>query len=154
MVLDFGRPAMPKYSANQAPAMTEANVKFAVRFPDGETLDSETDRTGKADGARAVEDIADKIEDLCGKVHPRQLSAVYFSLSQSAVGQTVKNGFLAQGIVTNEHMPLAYALAKDDATGAITVTYSEPTGFPVHFHWTSTITLDGTVTTTTMVIEA
>ena len=95
-----------------------------------------------------------KIEDLCGKVHPKQLSAVYFSLSQSAVGQTVKNGFLAQGIVTNEHMPLTYALAKDDATGAITVTYSEPAGFSVHFHWTATITLDGTVTTTPMVIEA
>ena len=153
MVLDLRRPSLPKYSANQAPAMTEANVKFTVRFPDGKTLDSETDRTGKADGARAVEDIADKIEDLCGKVHPRQLSAVYFSLSQSAVGQTVKNGFLAQGIVTNEHMPLTYALAKDDATGAITVTYSEPAGFPVHFHWTSTITLDGTVTSTPMVVE-
>ncbi len=43
---------------------------------------------------------------------------------------------------------------KDDATGAVTVTYSEPEGFPFHFHWTATVALDGTTTTTPMVIGA
>jgi hypothetical protein len=38
-------------------------------------------------------------------------------------------------------------------TGAITVTYSEPQGFPFHFHWTATITIDGTTTTTPIMVE-
>ncbi len=51
-------------------------------------------------------------------------------------------------------MALTFTLAKDNATGAITVTYSEPEGFPFHFHWTATVALDGTTTTTPMVIGA
>ena len=50
-------------------------------------------------------------------------------------------------------MAVTFTLAKNADTGAVTITYSEPEGFPVHFHRTSTIALDGTVTTTPMVIE-
>ena len=97
-------------------------------------------------------EIADKLESFCGKVHPKQISSVFFALSQSAASN-LKGGFIPQGIASNEHMAMTYTLAKDEATGAVTITYSEPTGFPLHFHWTATIALDGTTTTTPMVIE-
>ncbi len=51
-------------------------------------------------------------------------------------------------------MALTFALAKDDATGAVTVTCTEPAGFPVRFRWTVTVALDGTVATTPLVVEA
>ena len=50
-------------------------------------------------------------------------------------------------------MAITFALAKDEATGAITITYTEPEGFPIHFHWTATVALDGTTTSTPMVID-
>ena len=39
------------------------------------------------------------------------------------------------------------------ATDAAAMTYSEPQGFPFHFHWTATITIDGTTTTTPIMVE-
>ena len=97
--------------------------------------------------------IADRIETLCGKVHPKQISAIYLALSQSGTGQNTKDAFRMQGIDSDEHMALTFTLAKDDATGSVTVTCTEPEGFPLHFHWTTTVALDGTVTSTPMVIE-
>ncbi len=84
--------------------------------------------------------------------HPAQLSSVYFALSQAAAS-TVKDGFLNLGIKSDEHTALTYTLSKNAETGAITVTYSEPQGFPFHFHWTATISIDGTTTTTPIMVE-
>ena len=50
-------------------------------------------------------------------------------------------------------MPLSFAITKNNATGAIEIACSEPAGFPLHFHWTMTVALDGTVTSTPMTIE-
>lgn len=64
------------------------------------------------------------------------------------------------GVGSTEHMPLAFTLSRDDATGTVTVRCSEPKGFkdrddrPIRFHWTTTVALDGTVTSTPMVVEA
>ena len=52
------------------------------------------------------------------------------------------------GLGVTEHAALTYTLARDAQTGAVTVTYSEPVGCPVKFHWTTTITLDGTSAST------
>ena len=85
--------------------------------------------------------IADKVAALCGNVHPAQLNAVYFALTQ-ACSAPVVGAFTAQGINTTEHMPLTYTLSKNAETGAVTVHYSEPVGFPVKFHWETTIDLN------------
>lgn len=37
--------------------------------------------------------------------------------------------------------------------GDVKIAYSEPDGFPFKFHWTATVALDGTITTTKMIIE-
>ena len=96
--------------------------------------------------------IANKVAEFCGDVHPAQLSSVYFALSQAAASP-VKDGFLNLGIKSDEHTALTYTLSKNAETGAITVTYSEPQGFPFHFHWTATISIDGTTTTTPIMVE-
>ena len=108
---------------------------------------------GSADKTLANNAIVDKIESLCGKCHPNQLSSICFTLSQSGAGSIVNNAFIQQGIRNDEHMALTFSLAKNDETGAVVVTVSEPPGFPVRFHWTAAVALDGTVTTTPMEIE-
>ena len=51
-------------------------------------------------------------------------------------------------------MPLTYTITKNDETGAVTIRYSEPNGFPFSFHWETTVALDGTSTTTTVEVVA
>ena len=98
--------------------------------------------------------VGDKVEEMCGKVHAKQISAVCYVISQSGAGSKVKSAFVQQGIRNDEHMALTFTLAKDDATGAVTVTCTEPAGFPVHFSWTVTVALDGTTTSTPLVVAA
>lgn len=147
MLGDLIRPSIPVYAQSGNPAIAEEDAKFTLHFPDGETLVAKTGPEKDAAVVQSRNAIAAKVEALCGTVHPKQLSAVYFALSQSATNN-VKNGFVAQGINADEHMALTYSLAKDENTGAITVTYTPPAGFPVNFRWTATITLDGTTSTT------
>ena len=153
LVGDLIRPTKATFTANNAPALPEANVKFTFRFPGGDTLNSKTDKNGKEDVNSAAKDIADRLETLCGKVHQRQLNAVYFALTQSAVGVNVNGGFLRYGITSNEHMALTFTLEKDTETGDVKIRYSEPEGFPLHFSWETTIHLDGASETTPMVVD-
>ena len=78
----------------------------------------------------------------------------YFTiaLTQASTAPAV-GAFTAQDIKVTEHMPLSYTLAKDAQTGAVTVRYSEPAGFPVKFHWETTIDLNGIAASKPMVIE-
>jgi len=52
-----------------------------------------------------------------------------------------------------EHMPLVYTLSKNEDTGAVTIHYSEPEGFPFKFHWETTGNLDGHSTSTPIEVE-
>ena len=153
MVGDLIRPSQPNFVANDAPALPLENVKYTVHFPDGTTLDSLHDTNGKEDINAAVAAIADKIETVCGKVHQRQLNSVYFALSQSALGSKLRGGFYAQGINSNEHMALTFTLVKDANSGDVKIRYSEPTGFPLHFSWETTVHIDGSSESTNMVVE-
>ena len=79
---------------------------FTVTFPDGTSLKSaSTDDATK---------IADKIAALCGNVHPAQLNAVYFALTQACTAPAV-GAFTAKDINVTEHMPLTYTLSKNAA---------------------------------------
>ncbi len=124
---------------------TDDQNVFTVNFPDGTTLTSSSQDQANA--------IADKIAALCGPVHLTQLGSVYFALTQA--GENILlDAFRGQGYSTTEHTPLTYTLLKNEETGVITVRYSEPAGFPIHFHWTATVALNGTVASTPLVIEA
>ena len=149
---DLLRPSNPTFIANGQDVLSNENSRFTVRFPDGETLVATPGAAGNAAVQASGNAIADKIGTVCGAAHPKQLSAVYFLLSQSGTGSNTRDAFVAQGVKSNEHMALSFSLEKNADTGAVTITYSEPRGFPVHFRWTSTVALDGTVTSTPMVI--
>ena len=152
MLGDLHRPSNPKHISDETLILKPENLRFTFHFPDGETVAAKTGPKDDPEVIAANNAIADKIETLCGKVHQKQLAKIYFCCSQSN-GMNVAGAFTMQDIATNEHMALSFTLAKDEATGAVTVTYTEPEGFPVHFHWTATVALDGTITSTPLVIE-
>ena len=131
MLGDLVRPSAPTIIATKASAISEANTVFTFHFGNGETLISKPGPNEKKPGTDEPKtildscvEIADKLESFCGKVHPKQISSVFFALSQSAASN-LKGGFIPQGIASNEHMAMTYTLAKDEATGAVTITYSE-----------------------------
>ncbi|MBQ6248282.1 MAG: hypothetical protein IJK04_15530, partial [Kiritimatiellae bacterium] len=143
MLGDFVRPENPKY-LDGTRILGEEQNHFTVKIGQ-ETFTAD----GKNGGAgNAV--IADRIENLCGKVHVDQASSVMRSLSQAAHQPLLpllqQHGI--QGGIGNEHIPLTYTLSRNDDTGAITIRYSEPEGMPVKFHWETTVALDGSSTST------
>ena len=157
MLEDLRRPEMPRTSEGR-PLLTDKNNLFKVVLPNEPVLlgasGSETgdtlERNAEITKANAV--IADKVAAFCGDVHPEQLSAVFFALSQAGSAPMVE-GLSRHGIRVDEHAPLTYTLTKDAETGAITVRYSEPDGLPVHFHWETVIALDGTSTSTPFTVD-
>ena len=153
MIYDLVRPTTPNLTENEKPALADENVKFVFNFPGGEMLDTITGSLDEPNVSSRCDAIADKIADLCGNVHPRQLSNVYFALSQSAIGVNVNGGFASAGISSDEHMPVTFTLSRNNETGAVTIRYSEPKGFPVKFDWTTTIDVDGNAVTTPIRID-
>jgi hypothetical protein len=120
---------------------------------DPDANDPEAQQAAQNAALAANKAIVDKLADLCGRAHPAQLSAVYYALSQSGAGAKVKLAFTAHHIASTEHMPLAFAITRSNETGAIEIVCSEPEGFPLHFRWTTTVALDGTVNATPLVVE-
>ena len=152
MFKDLSRPAMPSLVSDGRPALASKNCVYKVVFPDGTVLRSVTGEWSKPEVEAANTAITDKVAEFCGKVHPEQLSTVYYALSQSGTVPIFK-GLVQHGVYTTEHAPLTFTLSKNDVTGAITVRDSEPAGLPVLFHWETTIALDGSSTTTPLVVE-
>ena len=124
-----------------------ARQAFGFKFPDGTFL-----RANSNVHAGNVPTILDKLESLAGRVHPRQQSALLFAVSQAGIS-LLKGGLAPYGIHSSEHACVDFTISKDDKTGAITVKYSGPEDLPVRFSWTTTIYVDGTSTTTPMVVE-
>jgi len=85
MILDLNRATTPSFTENEAPAISHDDAKFVFRFPDGETLEAANGSSSDPEVVSSGNAIADKIAELCGNVHPKQLSNVYYSLSQSGI---------------------------------------------------------------------
>ena len=149
MLGDLIRPENPHYIANGQPVLDPENTRFTVKIG-GETIYCTT----TLDTA-AYSGIADKIETLCGKVHVEQANTVMRGLSQGAHGPilAILPDHGIDNSIGTEHMPLTYALSKNDETGSVTIRYSEPEGFPFKFHWETTVALDGTSTTTQIAVD-
>ena len=143
-VLDLQRPDSPGYFKSVQGLLDARQNVFTAVFPDNTVL-----RSASVGDAVA---ITKKVADLCGSVHPAQQASVFNALTQAGASPIV-GAFAEQGIHTSEHMPLTYTLSQDADTGDITVRYSEPAGFPGKFHWTTTIHLDGTTSSTPLVVE-
>ena len=158
MTGDLNRAANPGLLPDRIPILQAADVRYLFHFPGNQTLASKFGFENDPEVAAASNAIADKLERLCGKVHEKQLAAVYYALSQSAAS-ALKGAFIARGVASDEHMALTHTISRDNATGTVTIVTSQPEGLkdrdnrPLNFHWTTTVALDGTVTTTPMVIE-
>ncbi len=135
------------------PILKEGDVRFTFRFPDGQTLFSVAGSGVDPKVIQNTNAIAQKIEKLCGSVHQKQLANVYYLRAQNGEMPNVCSGFMDQKVHCTEHTALKYSFSKDALTGDVKIAYSEPDGFPFKFHWTATVALDGTITTTKMIIE-
>jgi hypothetical protein len=135
------------------PLLDDANVCFTFKFPGDQSVSVHTAAKDDPVVVEKTADIVGRINALCGGVHTEQLNGVYYALSQNGVIKNVKNVFVPQNVATDEHLAMTFTLSKDNDTGAVTIGYNEPTGFPFKFHWTTTVALDGTTTSTPMVVE-
>ena len=151
MLTDLVRPTGATVKSKGTPIIDYNQAKYVVRFPDGTALESKKINGVKEDYDSANV-IADKIADLCGAVHQKQLSAVFFALSQSAIGTKVDGAFHAHDIDTNEHMGLVFTFEKNNETGDIKIHFSQPEGFPIQFSWDTTVHVDGSSEATAMVM--
>ncbi len=136
--------------------IADKDRRFVFTFPDGQQIASLADADyGEMKTRESA--IAKRLEDLCGPAHQEQLAAVYRALSQNGRGQIVNafrtNGFRGRGINTDAYCPTSHTISKDEETGAITIRYSQPEGFPVKFSWETTIALDGTTTSTPLAVD-
>ena len=152
MCTDLGRPAIATFAGTDAPVSGEANARFKFRFADGTSFAVEQNPGQDAQGVRSPAGAADKVAEFCGTLHQAQLSAVYYALSQSAL-VPLNRGLLPYGVNSTEHAPVTYTLDKNAETGDITIRYSEPDGFPIHFSWQTTVHLDGTTESTPLAVE-
>ena len=121
--------------------------RWNFTFPDGERL-----KTGGA-SKNDIQRVEEKIRNLCGEVHQKQIGAVAYLLSQSGTGVLRDRPLAKYGINSNEHSPVNFALSRNAETGAVTITYTSPKELPVKFSWTATVGVDGTVTSTPFTIE-
>ena len=158
MTGDLNRAANPGLLPDRIPILQAADVRYLFHFPGNQTLASKFGFENDPEVAAASNAIADKLERLCGKVHEKQLAAVYYALSQSAAS-ALKGAFIARGVASDEHMALTHTISRDNATGTVTIVTSQPEGLkdrdnlPLNFHWTTTVAVDGKVTTTPLVVE-
>lgn len=124
------------------------NMGFGVTFADEERLVANGSQTGRANSER----IADKIETLCGRIHPKQTCNVMLMMSQSALA-TLRSGLRPYGIESSEHSMVNMEISKDAQTGTVSIKYSSPEGLPIRFSWTASVDTEGNITTTPFVVR-
>ena len=120
---------------------------FGFSFPGEECFITNGSEAGRAN----IQKVGDKVEALCGRVHAKQASSVMM-LSQSGLGP-INRGLKGHGVLSSEHSAVDYTLSKNADTGAVTIKYSSPAELPFRFEWTSTVDVDGKVTSTPVKFE-
>ena len=126
----------------------DEDYKNTLTFPDGEKIDA----SSRPEHRAGVDRAAEKVKSLCGKGHTIQANAVGYCLTQSA-NMPLNRALGNYGIYASEHVVLDYTLSKNDETGAVTIQYSSPKHLPVQFSWTTTVGVDGSCSSTPMVVD-
>lgn len=116
---------------------------FGISFAGGERFTT----NGTQEGRENIKRIADKIEAMCGAVHPRQASSVMMMLTQSGMSAIV-NGLRMHQFKASEHSVLDFSISQDAATGDVTIRYSSPEGLPFAFERSATVRTDGSIVST------
>lgn len=144
MELDLIRPANYFMAGDPGhPLIADETRGFGVTFTGGERLVTNGAEAGRENARRVTE----KVKELCGAVHSRQICGVMAMLSQSGMSVMMRN-LEHRGITASEHGALDFAITKDETTGDIHIRYSSPAELKFAFEWSATVKLDGTVTTT------
>ena len=127
------------------PGMLELGPDYGFRFnfPDGQSLVTNKTEQGKANIPTAI----GRLEALCGKTHPRQISSLLMMTCQAGLS-SLRGALSPHGITSNEHSPVDFNITKNEETGDITIRYTSPKGLPFSFEWTATVTPDGYVSST------
>ena len=128
--------------------LAEADYQNTLTFPGGEKINA----SAKPEHRAGVELAVEKVKALCGKGHTIQANAVGYCLTQSA-NAPLNRALGNYGIFASEHVVLDYTLSKDEETGAVTITYASPKNLPIKFSWTTTVAVDGSSTSTPLVVE-
>lgn len=143
---DVNRAQPPTYNGKPVTDEKSSVFRFSI---DGQTFTSKT--CGQTNDPQNVA-IADKVTNVCNaKVHPVQANSVFFALSQSALAPQM--ALAGHGYIATEHSALNFSLTKDVETGDIHIKYENPESSPFKFSWTSTIDVNGKVSTTPIQIE-
>lgn len=123
------------------------DARFTVNIPGANPIVFEPTTANDPAHASKMTNLSRLVAPLCGRAHPRQLNAIYFSMGQGTLMQ-LRAGFPAQGIGCDEHSPVTFTLSRDSNSGAVTIRYDSPSGCPITFNWTMTVDINGCATTT------
>ncbi|MBQ7457297.1 MAG: hypothetical protein IJS54_06815 [Desulfovibrio sp.] len=107
---------------------------------------------GLKEGRENIQRVGDKVIAMCGSVHVNQANSVMMMLSQAGLSNLC-GGLGMVNCTSNEHAPVDYTISKNNETGDVTITYSSPEDLPFRFEWSSTIDVNGHVTSTPMTVE-
>ena len=144
---DLYRPEDYSFGPNE-PGLLGADCGFGFIFPGENRFVT----NGSAAGRANITLVGDKVEAMCGRVHPKQSAAVMMMLAQSGISQ-LRGGLRPYGVFSSEHSPVDFTLSRDATTGAVTIKYTSPAKLPFRFEWTATVDVNGKVTTTPMKFE-
>ncbi|MBP5510511.1 MAG: hypothetical protein J6Z49_06300 [Kiritimatiellae bacterium] len=131
-----------------APGLLGPDAGFGFTFPGENRFIT----NGSAEGRANIQRVGDKVQEMCGRIHPKQAASVMMMLSQSGLAR-INKGLRPYGVESTEHAAVDYTLSRNDVTGAVTIKYTSPAELPFRFEWTATVDVDGKVTTTPMKFE-
>ena len=153
-IADIHRPQMPTDKSGNPVIDEKDNVfRFRIGGTNGQTFRAEV--CDDAESSRQNAGIANAIGKFCGaKVHPAQANTVFFALAQGGLSKQMSSELSNRGYVGSDHGPLVCTLTKDANTGDVTIKYENPDSSPVKFSWTTTVDVDGKVTTTPIKIKS
>ncbi|MBQ7608919.1 MAG: hypothetical protein IJU76_13285, partial [Desulfovibrionaceae bacterium] len=130
------------------PLLEPGKGGFGFTFPGEEKFYTNGFKEGRANMTR----VGDKVIAMCGSVHVNQANSVMMMLSQAGLSN-LRGGLDMVNCTSNEHAPVDYTISKNNETGDVTITYSSPEDLPFKFEWSSTIDVNGNVTSTPMTVE-
>ena len=146
LMRDFTRPeGYSEINPPNRPLLDAGHDGFRVTFSGGERFATGHGPARHENAGR----VAQKIEDMCGRVHPRQTASVMSLLSQAGLS-VLRGGLKPHQIHSTEHSAVDFTLSKDEETVDVTIRYASPKELKFAFEWTATVKPDGSVSTTPM----
>ena len=133
--LDVGRPS----------GFAGVKAAYTFVFPEGEPIVSESSEANQEKQEAVFGNVVNRVCELCGGEHLEQEVAVLMQLTQAGPSMDIAAQLKQAGYGANEHCALTFTLVRDEATGDVTIHYSEPDGSPVKISADVTVGPDGSI---------